>query len=148
MSVFGRGKEGFESNDIETVIGATVKIEGKFVGKGNIMVAGAVSGSIKTDQDIHIAAGASINASIDAKNVHVAGEVHGNIKAAERFELTETGKLHGDVEARTLAIHAGAVLNGKCTMSQQPVAEPVSANTDASVQGRGSKHQRKAEVSV
>ena len=106
-----------------TVIGSSIKVEGKFVGRGNVDVEGKVVCSIKTDQDLHIHANATVRADVDAKNVFVAGEVHGNIHAQERLELAETAKVTGDVLAKVVTIAAGATMNGKCAMASDAIGE-------------------------
>ncbi len=113
--MFGH-ETGRENAQSETVIGSSVKVEGQFVGKGNIVVDGRVVGSMKTDQDIVVSQGAAVKADLEARNLTLAGEVRGNIKVHDRFELKESGKLFGDVEAKVVSVSPGAVLNGKCTM--------------------------------
>ncbi len=100
----------------ETIIGSSVKVEGKFVGSGNVIVEGKVSGSIHTDHDLQIVQGAVVHADVEAKNVVISGEVRGTIKAHETLELTPTAKVFGDVEGKTISVGSGAILNGKCTM--------------------------------
>lgn len=106
-----------------TVIGSSIKVEGKFVGRGNVDVEGKVVGGIKTDQDLHIHANAKVRADVEAKNIFVAGEVHGNIHAQERLELSETARVTGDVLAKVVMIAAGATLNGKCAMTTDTASE-------------------------
>ncbi|MFH1171469.1 MAG: polymer-forming cytoskeletal protein [bacterium] len=102
---------------VESLIGPSVKVDGKFFGKGTIVVQGQVAGTMKTNENLQIDQGAIVKASIEAKNITVAGEVQGNVKAYERLELAESARVTGDVEAKTISIGAGAVLNGKCTMA-------------------------------
>ncbi len=124
MGMFGqnesRGEEGSQ-----TIIGSSVKVEGKFEGRGNVVVEGSVTGSIHTEHDLQITQGAAVQADLFAKNVVVAGEVHGNIKASDVLDLSPTARVFGDVEGKTISVAAGAVLNGKCTMKTQQVTEPV-----------------------
>lgn len=102
--------------EAETVIAAGVKVDGNFNSRGNVLIEGAVKGSIKTDKDLTIGEKAKILATVAATNVYVAGEAQGNIKATGRLELAPTARIFGDVEVKTLVIAAGAVLNGKCSM--------------------------------
>lgn len=124
MAIFHRdsGTEG--SGASETIIGSSVKVDGNFIGKGNLVVEGKVTGSMKTNHDIRITQGAMVKANIEAQNIFVAGEIHGSVKAHERLELSESAKIYGDVETRTVSIVAGAVLNGKCTMLSESVGQP------------------------
>ncbi|MBI4089977.1 MAG: polymer-forming cytoskeletal protein [Candidatus Kerfeldbacteria bacterium] len=128
MAMFTREEPGDRS--AETVIGPSVKVEGNFVGSGNVVVEGSVTGTIRTSKDLRVGEGAKIKADIEAANVTVAGEVHGNVKANGRLDLGPSAKVFGNVETMSLTVANGAVLNGKCTMvkgeaglATPPVAE-------------------------
>ncbi len=114
----------------ETIIGATVKLEGDFAGESNVVVEGTVRGSMKTKQNLRIAQNAKIFASIEAQNASIAGEVHGNIKVIEQLELLSTARINGDIEAKSISVANGASLNGKISMGNTQtnsanVAEPM-----------------------
>lgn len=114
-----------KEQEIETVIGPSVKVEGDFISKGNVTVEGAVYGTLKTEKDLKIGAAAKISANVFAANAFIAGEVKGNIKVGEKLELTDTSKIFGDVETKILTIAAGALLNGKCSMCQETAQLPL-----------------------
>jgi cytoskeletal protein CcmA (bactofilin family) len=121
MAMFQR--DGDDSRETETVIGPSVKVEGNFVGAGNVVVSGTVSGSLKTAKNLRVNAGAKIHADVEAASVSVAGEIRGNVRAKDRLELTASAKIFGNVETQNLSVESGAVLHGKVTMTQS------SANT-------------------
>ena len=124
MSLFNE-KQTLPTNggrEIETVIGPSVKVEGNFRGQGNVIVEGIVHGSLKTDKDLTVGAGAKISASVTAANAKISGEVRGAVKIKGKLELTETAKIFGDIETEVLSITPGAILNGKCTMVKEPPA--------------------------
>lgn len=141
------GKDDIQKKGVETVIGPTVKVDGRFSGKGNVVVQGQVAGSMRTSGDVQIDQGAIVKASVEASNVTVAGEVYGNIKAQERLEMTETARVNGDVEAKTVSIGAGAVLNGKCTMTA-PVVGQEAESARAITSAKQPKGNRRAELAV
>jgi len=105
-------KEG--GDEIETIIGPSVQVEGNFVANGDIVVEGVVSGNIKTAKNLRIGKDAKIFANISAANALIAGEVQGNVKIKENLELTDTAKIFGDVKTKILNISPGACLHGKC----------------------------------
>lgn len=110
-------EEGDTEEDLrDTIIAQGVRVEGDFNSKGNIIIEGAVLGSVKTNNNLHVGERAKIAASVNAKDAFVAGEVQGNIKIKEKLELAPTAKVYGDIEAKTLVINAGAIMNGKCVM--------------------------------
>lgn len=136
MGMFGGETTKERQEGSVTVIGSSIKVEGKFVGRGNVDVEGKVVGGIKTDQDLHIHASAKVRADIEAKNIFVAGEVHGNIHAQERLELSETARVTGDVLAKVVMIAAGATLNGKCAMTADAATEKEGATQQESAHDR------------
>lgn len=117
MAMFNREEEG--GREVETTIGPSVKVEGNFVGSGNVVVEGVVNGSLKTSKDLRVREGAKIKADVDAANIVTAGEIHGNVKTAGRLELAPSARVLGNVEASVLVVAEGAVLNGKIVMLKQ-----------------------------
>ncbi len=113
-----------KEQEVETIIGPSVKVEGDFASKGNVTVEGAVYGTLKTDKDLKVGVNAKISANILAANAFIAGEVKGNVKVTNKLELTDTSKIFGDVDAKTLVVAAGAILNGKCSMCQETAQLP------------------------
>lgn len=110
--------------EIETIIGPSVNVEGDFSSKGNMTVQGSVSGTLKTERDLKIGIDAKITADVWAANAFVAGEIRGNMKIGGKMELTETAKIFGDIEVKTLIMAPGSILNGKCAMSHEGAASP------------------------
>jgi cytoskeletal protein CcmA (bactofilin family) len=118
MAVF-RAQDDAQNNqvkDIQTVIGASVKVDGKFHGQGDILIEGQVSGSVKTDKDVIIGRGAKVAANISAANVQIAGEVRGTLKVKGKLDLKDSARVIGDIDTETLAVAPGAQMSGKVTM--------------------------------
>jgi cytoskeletal protein CcmA (bactofilin family) len=103
-------------DEVETVVGPSVNVEGDFASEGNIIVKGTVSGSVATSKFLLVEQGAKIVANVRAGSAKISGEVKGNMKVKETLELTDTAKVLGDIEARVLVIEGGAILYGKVTM--------------------------------
>lgn len=101
----------------ETVVGASVKIEGDLVSEGDIRVEGSVSGKIKTTKNLFVGQAANIEADIDAGNAVIAGQVKGEIKIKDNLLIQETGKVSGNISCARLSISEGARFTGSCTMS-------------------------------
>ena len=114
MSVFNKEEE--NSKGVETIIGSSVKVEGNFVGSGDIIIEGQINGTIKTSRNIRVGEQAKVKADIEAANVFNAGEIRGNIKVTEKIELKSTAKVLGNVEAGILSVEEGGIMNGKCQM--------------------------------
>ncbi len=122
-------------DEVETVVGPSVHVEGDFASEGNILVKGTVSGSVKTSKLLTVEPGARIIANVRAGNAVIAGEIKGNVKVMERLEITSTAKILGDVECSVLVIEAGALLHGKVAMDGME-AESAKADKKRIVRGR------------
>lgn len=103
-------------DEVETVVGPSVNVEGDFGSEGNIVVKGTVAGSVRTTKHLSVEQGAKIMANVKAGTAKVAGEVRGNMKIKDVLELTATARVLGDLEAKTLIVEAGAIIAGRIAM--------------------------------
>lgn len=104
-------------DEIETVVGSSVHVEGDFSSEGNIVVKGIVTGSVTTSKQVAVENGAKVLASLHVGSAYIAGEVRGNIIAKEKVHLGSTAKVLGDIETKLISIDLGAVWVGKISMS-------------------------------
>jgi cytoskeletal protein CcmA (bactofilin family) len=104
-------------DEVETVVGPSVVVEGDFASDGNILVKGTVSGNVKTGRLLTVEQGAKILANVKAGEAIVSGEVKGNVRVDGRLELTSSARVLGDIFCDTLVIEAGALLQGKVSMN-------------------------------
>lgn len=107
-------------DEVETVVGPSVNVEGDFASEGNIVVKGTVSGSVKTSRMLTVETGAKILASVRAGDAMIAGEIKGNVKVAGTLELAESAQVKGDITCETLIVTAGALIHGKVSMTGLP----------------------------
>lgn len=105
-----------DNHEAETVIAASVKVEGDFVSQGNVLIEGTVEGNLKTERDLRVGERAHITADVHACNATIAGEVRGNLNISERLELEPTARVFGDVRTKVLVVGTGATINGRLTM--------------------------------
>jgi len=105
--------------DAETVIGASIRVKGNFQGQGNIIIEGALEGSLKTDANIFIGEQAKVVASIEAKDAIITGEVRGNIKAKNYLAVGATAKIFGDVQYGEISVEKGATINGQLSLGSE-----------------------------
>lgn len=111
-------REEYENAAPETIVGATVKIEGDLVSEGDIKVDGLVSGKIKTSKNLYVGPMAKIEADVEAQNAILSGVVKGEIKVKEQLVVQETGKVDGNISCARLMIAEGAHFSGTCTMPE------------------------------
>lgn len=103
-------------DDVETVVGPSVVVEGDFASEGNIVVKGTVAGNVKTSKLLTVEQKASIFANVKAGQAVISGDIKGNVKIEDRLELTETAQISGDITCKVLSIAPGALIHGKVIM--------------------------------
>lgn len=109
-------ESGGQRDEVETVVGPSVNVEGDFGSEGNIVVKGTVAGSVRTTKHLSVEQGAKIMANVKAGTAKVAGEVRGNMKIKEVLELSASARVLGDLEAKILIVEAGAIIAGRVAM--------------------------------
>lgn len=99
--------------DAETIIGASIKVKGNFQGQGNIIIEGALEGSLKTDANLFIGDQAKVIANVEAKDAIINGNVQGNVRAKNYLAIGETARISGDIQYGEISIEKGALINGQ-----------------------------------
>ncbi len=111
-------------DDVETVVGPSVHVEGDFSSEGNILVKGTVSGNVRTSKLFTSEKQSKVLASVRAGNAIISGSIKGNVKIDERLEVTASAQIVGDIECKVLVVEAGALLRGKISMKGITIEEP------------------------
>lgn len=91
--------------------------KGDIEADGSVHVYGRVEGTLTAKEDIWLAEGADVQATVNARRVIVAGRISGTIRARDRFEALPQGVIDADVQSPSCVVHEGATINGKLTMS-------------------------------
>lgn len=141
--MFGKEEETVDFKDVETVIGASVKVEGNISCAGDVVVDGSVAGTLRTTKNLSIGEQAKIRADIEANTIIISGEVRGNVRASGRVDLRATGKIYGNVTAQLLAVAPGAILHGKCQMLGKNDAA-AAEETNEAIPGMTLGHEKKS----
>ncbi len=127
-------------DDVETVVGPSVHVEGDFASEGNILVKGSVSGNVKTSKLLTVEQGAKILANVRAGSAHISGQVKGNIRVQDRLELSSSAQVLGDITCSVLAVEPGALIQGKVSMRGISIE-----GGEASTPKRATRRRRGAE---
>lgn len=113
-------KESAESESI-SVIDRFSNFDGTYRSTRDVRIEGQVKGTIDCKGTLHIAQGASVDATIDAENISVAGELSGEINCRGRLQIMPSGRVRGKINTVTLVINEGAFYEGELEMA---VSEP------------------------
>ena len=128
----GRSVEKFES-----IVGASLKVEGNLVISKSLRIDGTVHGNIfqaeGASATVAIASGASVVGNIAVHDVIVSGNLRGNITSPGRVELIE-----GDVTYGSIGVAVGARIAGQLKqideMSQTEAHSAISKAAKFSIQ--------------
>ena len=104
-------------NRIDSLIGATTRIEGNVIFSGGLRVDGMVRGNVAAVAEqlatLVVSADARIDGEVQAAHIVVNGVINGPVNATETLELQAGSKVKGDVHYKTIEIHQGAVVEGR-----------------------------------
>ena len=104
-------------NRIDSLIGATTRIEGNVIFSGGLRVDGMVRGNVSALADdpgtLVVSTDARIDGEVHAAHIVVNGMINGPVHASETLELQAGSRVKGDVHYKTIEIHQGAVVEGR-----------------------------------
>jgi cytoskeletal protein CcmA (bactofilin family) len=100
------------TREVPSIIGPEMTITGNIKSDGEIQIEGMVRGDI-TARAVTIGENASVYGEVAVDTVRLHGTIQGRIKARE-VVLLKTARMAGDVYHESLAIEAGAQLEGLC----------------------------------
>jgi cytoskeletal protein CcmA (bactofilin family) len=110
-------KQSKPQNRIDSLIGATTRIEGNVIFSGGLRVDGVVRGNVAALAEqpgtLVVSSDARIDGEVSAAHIVVNGMINGPVHATETLELQSGSQVKGDVYYKTIEIHQGAVVDGR-----------------------------------
>jgi cytoskeletal protein CcmA (bactofilin family) len=135
MSPFGKESQGHGGDSrhgaTPTVIARETRFAGELSGSAGVRVEGHVKGTVVLKAPLDIAAGATVEAEVQATSVRVAGTVIGNVAVTELAELLAGAVVKGDITAPALHVVEGARLEGRVHMQTERGATAATASAAA-----------------
>lgn len=119
------------SNQADTTIGPSVKVEGDVNAVGNVYVLGSVNGTITTDQQVTVGENAEVMADIKSDSAVIAGKVKGKLSITKSLSLKATAHITGDIHTESIEIENGAKVNGQLTMGSSTSSYTSSSSESA-----------------
>lgn len=113
---FNNFKVSNNSDKVDTVIGASVVIDGPLFSKEAIKIDGTVHGSVTTKSNLFLGPDSVVMGDVQGKDVTICGKVTGNVTAKGRIIITSKAQISGNMSMDHLVVDEGALFNGNCTM--------------------------------
>lgn len=105
----------------KSVIGAAIRIRGEVTCKGDLVVDGAVEGTIEIrDHHLEIGDSGRVQAALVGRTVTVRGQVIGDVTALEKIEVGATGTVVGDICAPRVSLADGSSFTGSINKTAEP----------------------------
>ena len=121
-----------DKQKVPSIISADLHISGNMKTDGDVQIDGVVDGDVESDL-LTIGDSAVVNGCVVGEIIRVAGTVNGEI-TGRVVELTRTARIAGDINHHSLAIEAGAFVQGLCRridpkqIESRPVLEATKPN--------------------
>jgi cytoskeletal protein CcmA (bactofilin family) len=112
-------KKGKETDEIVSLLGEGVELNGEISFTNGLRVDGVVKGKVRSEAALVIGRAGKVDAEVNVKKISISGEFHGVIRASDRVEIYKDGKVYGDIFSPCLIIEAGAIFEGRCNMSER-----------------------------
>ena len=100
---------------IDTLIGATARVDGNVHFTGGLRIDGIVKGSVVAEDTgtVIVSEEASVEGEIRVGHAVINGRVVGPIHGTESVELQAKANVNGDVHYKSLEVHLGAIVQGR-----------------------------------
>ena len=96
------------------------ELSGQLSFRDLVRVNGHIAGTVYSqDGTLIVDSGAAVDANVHVAIAVIKGTVNGDIVAQQRVELGPGAKVFGNIWTRSLAVDAGAIFDGDCTMLPQ-----------------------------
>ena len=105
-----------------SVLGPTLKFKGELSADEDLLIQGAVEGSIRHTSSLTIGESGRVKADIAAEYVAIEGNVEGDVHGSQSVTVRETADINGNICSPTVSLIEGATFNGKIDMSGEAKA--------------------------
>lgn len=116
-----------QNNSIDTLIGATTRIQGDVRFSGGMRIDGHVQGNVIAENGqpslLVISEHAKIDGEVRVAHLVTNGEITGSVYSSDMLEMQPKARITGDVHYKKLEMHAGALVSGK--LSHEQTNEPI-----------------------
>ena len=116
-------------NRIDSLIGATTRIEGNVIFSGGLRVDGMVRGNVGAVAEqpgtLVVSEQARIDGEVQAAHIVVNGTINGPVDARETLELQPGSRVKGDIHYKSIEIQQGAVIEGRLVHHSVEVSKAV-----------------------
>lgn len=115
------------------LISEGTELTGNIKSKHSIRISGTVHGSVEVLGKCILALDATVNGDIIANEADISGSVSGDIQVSNKLTLRQSAHVFGNIQAKSISVEDGAVFEGTCTMSINPIKKTKEPDTDFNI---------------
>lgn len=115
------------------MISEGTELTGNIKSSHGIRISGTVHGSVEVNGKCILANVAVVKGDISANEADISGSVSGDIHVESKLVLRQSAHVYGNIQAKSISIEDGAVFEGTCTMSVQPIRKSKDSETDFNI---------------
>ena len=106
-------------------IGPTIRINGDLTGEEDVIVQGAVEGTVSLRENVlQVGKDGKINATVNARVINVEGRVEGDLHGGEQVIVQRSGVVRGNITAPRVTLEDGCKFKGTIDMDVEPASMP------------------------
>ena len=124
------------------IISEGTVISGNIETQNDFRVAGKVQGQLDVKGKCIVTQSGFISGDLIANDADISGKTDGNLIVGNKLFLRQTAHVKGDIHTKTLLIEEGAVFEGVCRMSENPI----NSVKEKSNNGKSSKGAEKPDI--
>ena len=108
-----------KKNNMSSILGPEIEVNGDLTVKGDILIYGTVLGSVECKGKVHTSKGSLIKGNVNSNSAYINGKIEGDLIAQDKVVLAKFSQLKGNLVSSTLTIEEGARFDGVCNMQNK-----------------------------
>ena len=118
-------KQSKPQNRIDSLIGASTRIEGNVFFSGGLRIDGTVRGNVcalpEQPGTLVVSEQARVDGEVQVSHLVVNGTINGPVHASESLELQAKSRVKGDIHYNSVEMQQGAIVEGRLVHSSSEV---------------------------
>jgi cytoskeletal protein CcmA (bactofilin family) len=111
-----RGPKLSPPENVISIIGPGMKVQGDCEVEGALRIEGSIQGNIRASKAVVVGKDGIVEGDISTQDAVIAGTLRGSLRAESRLEIQATSRIEGELIATRLQLEEGAILNGTVQM--------------------------------
>lgn len=113
------------------IISEGTVIKGEIITENDFRISGKVNGTLEVKGKCIITNSGLLNGELRAKDADISGKMEGNLVIENKLFLRSNARVTGDIYTKSLLIEEGALFDGSCHMSKNPLSVSLPKHTDS-----------------